>query len=132
MAKKKSSAKTSSKKSAPEIPFEESLASLRKVVNELENGNLTLTQSLEEYEQGVANLKSCYEALNRVQRRIEMLVELDEEGNLVTKPFDNTASTQMADGSRRSVGSMSGIADEEDDFDDEEVDDDVDDPSSLF
>ena len=61
-----------------------------------------------------------------------MLVELDEEGNLVTQPFDNTASTQMADGSRRSVGSMSGIADEEDDFDDEEVDDDVDDPSSLF
>lgn len=60
MAKKKTKSKT-----AAEVPFEKSLEQLRAVVAELENGNLTLGESLEKYEQGIANLKSCYEALNQ-------------------------------------------------------------------
>ena len=131
LAKKKSTTKPTKKQTAKEIPFEESLEQLREVVNQLENGNLTLSQSLEEYEQGVSSLKSCYEALNLAQRRIEMLVELDEEGNLVTRPFDNTASTEMADGSRRAVGSQDKDEfEEEDDPDEDELD--MDDPDSLF
>ncbi|MFK7766724.1 MAG: exodeoxyribonuclease VII small subunit [Mariniblastus sp.] len=143
MAKKKTTRKPkpkSKKVSEKEVPFEESLEELREVVNQLENGNLTLSQSLEEYEQGVSNLKSCYDALNRAQRKIEMLVELDEEGNLVTRPFDNTASTEKVAGSRRAVSSANSETDEEDlenedeDEYEEDSDDelDIDDSSTLF
>lgn len=87
MAKKKS-AKSASK----EVPFEASLEQLRTVVAELEAGNLSLGESLEKYEVGITSLKACYAALNAVQQRIELLVDLDEEGNLVTATFDNTSS----------------------------------------
>jgi len=130
VAKKK--AKSKSPKS---VSFEQSLEQLKQVVGELENGNLTLTDSLDTYEQGVANLKHCYEALNAAQKRIEVLVDLDEEGNLVTRPFDNTASVEMTEGVRRSTSAetveisrkeMKSIVDDELD---EELDDD---PDSLF
>ena len=130
MAKKKTKSKT-----AAEVPFEKSLEQLRAVVAELENGNLTLGESLEKYEQGIANLKSCYEALNQAQRRIELLVDLDEDGNLVTRSFDDTASAQMTDGVRRSARTQQA-ANELDNEDGEDEDpyeeDDMDDPNSLF
>ena len=104
------------------------------IVGELETGNLTLTESLEKYEQGVANLKSCYAALNEAQRRIELLVDLDDDGNLVTRPFDDTASEQMTDGVRRSGHSQPASVKDEDEYetDNYETDEDVDDPDSLF
>ena len=137
MAKKKTQRKSTKTKSVTAVPFEESLEKLRQIVAQLENGNLSLSESLEQYEKGVASLKQCYEALNSAQRRIEMLVELDEGGNLVTRPFDNTASAEITEGSRRNSRSSTtrNAHDEdlEDEYDEEEDDDeDMDDPNSLF
>ena len=133
MAKKKINAKTDKA-----VPFEKSLEQLREVVGQLEDGNLTLSESLKKYEQGVASLKACYEALNQAQRRIELLVELDEEGNLVTRPFDDTASDQITEGTRRSARKKP-VKDELDELDEDgeeyeeaEDDEDMDDPNSLF
>jgi exodeoxyribonuclease VII small subunit len=134
LAKKKANSK-----SAKTVPFEQSLEQLREVVGQLETGNLTLSESLEKYEQGVASLKSCYEALNQAQRKIELLVDLDEEGNLVTRPFDDTASDQMTQGTRRSPQGRPAdditVEDEEEEDEEYEEDDDLedmDDPGSLF
>ena len=127
MAKKTSKKKP--KKSTALPPFEESLEQLQQTVAQLEGGNLSLSDSLEQYEKGIASLKLAYQALNDAQQRIEMLVDLDEEGNLVTRPFDNTASEQIAEGSRRSTRSKPAD-DEEIEPDDE--DEDVDDQDSLF
>ena len=98
MAKKKAKSKKPTT-----LSFEESLDQLKQTVSQLENGNLSLSDSLEQYEQGIASLKRCYQALNEAQQRIEMLVDLDEEGNLVTRQFNNTASQDLAQGSRRST-----------------------------
>lgn len=138
LAKKKTNSKTEKA-----LTFEESLEQLRDVVGQLENGNLTLSDSLEKYEQGVASLKSCYEALNQAQRRIELLVDLDEEGNLVTRPFDDTASDQVTEGTRRSARRRpvrkEGIEDAESEEQELEPEyrkrgdeKDMDDPSRLF
>ena len=132
MAKKKTKSKP---KTASTPPFEESLEQLQQTVAQLEGGNLSLSESLEQYEKGVASLKLAYQALNLAQQRIEMLVDLDEEGNLVTRPFDNTASEQIAEGSRRSSRTNPN-ADQFDDLEeepDEDLDDeDVDDSDTLF
>ena len=67
-----------------------------------------------------------------------MLVDLDEEGNLVTRPFDNTASEQIAEGSRRSSranpnAGQDDWAEEPDQETEEDLDDeDVDDSDTLF
>ena len=141
MAKKTKPKSAKRKSSEPSVSFEEALEQLKQTVGQLENGNLTLSESLETYEKGVASLKLCYQALNEAQQRIELLVDLDEEGNLVTRPFDNTSSDQMADGSRRSTRQATDAA--EDDFDDgddieeDELNEEFDeledeDPNSLF
>jgi exodeoxyribonuclease VII small subunit len=126
--------KRSKSKSSEPVSFEQSLEQLRQIVAQLENGNLSLSQSLEQYELGVANLKQCYAALNAAQRKIEMLVDLDEQGNLITTSFDNTASTQLAEGSRRKSRSRPPVEEVEQDDDeaDDEEDEEMDDPNSLF
>lgn len=146
MAKKKTTSKRT-----PSAPFEQSLEELKQIVGELENGNLTLSDSLEKYEQGVGHLKQCFETLNQAQRKIEMLVDLDEDGNLITRPFDDSASVQASDGVRRSTqldeadiedddadteddefDTEGDNADTEDDEFDEEESEDIDDPDRLF
>lgn len=122
MAKKKTA-----KSALKVVPFESSLEQLRNVVGELEAGNLSLGESLDKYELGINSLKACYAALNAVQQRIELLVDLDEDGNLVTSSFDNTASEQVRQGTRRGSGvsSAEGAAADVDP-------EDVDEQDSLF
>lgn len=72
--------------------FEVSLEKLKAIVSQLENGKLTLTESLERYEEGIKFLTECHDLLNKAQMKIEQLVKLDENGRLITKPFDDTAS----------------------------------------
>lgn len=77
--------------------FEQALEQLQAVVRELESGQLSLDQSLARYEQGVASLRQCYATLQTAEQRIRMLVELDENGRMVTRPFAHEASHRPAD-----------------------------------
>ena len=127
MAKKKTTRKTKSAAKTA-VPFEESLDQLKRVVAELENGNLTLTESLEKYQQGIASLKQCHASLGNAKKQIEVLVDLDADGNLQTQAFDDSASAQSTHGVRRSTA-MNNQADEfedfepEDDYEDDNSDD---------
>jgi exodeoxyribonuclease VII small subunit len=87
--------------------FETSLERLKEIVSQLENGKLTLSESLERYEEGIKNLKECYEALNQAQLKIEQLVSLDENGKLITTPFDGTASFELPNSGQFGTGSAS-------------------------
>jgi exodeoxyribonuclease VII small subunit len=60
--------------------FEEHLARLEKIVEELEGGDLTLDDSLARYEEGVKALKKCYEILRDAEKRVEILLK--------TAPFE--------------------------------------------
>jgi exodeoxyribonuclease VII small subunit len=66
--------------------FEDYLTQLEKIVAELEEGNLSLEESLNRYETGIKALKKCYEVLDNMEKKIEMLVK-DEKGFLQPKPF---------------------------------------------
>jgi exodeoxyribonuclease VII small subunit len=66
--------------------FEQALERAESIARELEEGDLTLEQSLAKYEEGVRALKECYRILRKAEKRIEVLVK-DEEGNLRTEPF---------------------------------------------
>lgn len=74
-------------KSAGKAKFEESLARLEQMLEELESGKLTLDESLARYEEGVKALKRCYEVLRDAEKRVEMLVKT-EEGKLDAVPFE--------------------------------------------
>lgn len=55
--------------------FEASLASLERIVRELERGEQPLEKSLELFEQGVRLSRECQERLNEAERRIEVLLQ---------------------------------------------------------
>jgi exodeoxyribonuclease VII small subunit len=66
--------------------FETQLASLERIVRELERGDLPLERSLELFEQGVKLSRECQERLNEAERRIEVLLR-GPEGAAVVAPF---------------------------------------------
>jgi len=55
--------------------FEEALARLETIVEELEAGSLTLEQSITRYEEGIRLSRRLTETLDHVEKRIERLVE---------------------------------------------------------
>jgi exodeoxyribonuclease VII small subunit len=67
--------------------FEARLASLEKIVRELERGDLPLERSLELFEQGVQLSRECQERLNEAERRIEVLLRDDAGRAVVAGPF---------------------------------------------
>jgi exodeoxyribonuclease VII small subunit len=75
--------------------FETSLKKLEEIVRELEEGELTLEQSLERYEKGIALARFCSAKLEEAEKRIEMLQtnekgepRTDAAGNAITTPLD--------------------------------------------
>ncbi|WP_254512614.1 exodeoxyribonuclease VII small subunit [Anatilimnocola floriformis] len=76
---------------AEEITFEQSLTSLEKVVRGLEDGQQGLGASLQLYEQGIQHLQRCYQLLDAAEQKIELLTNVDEDGQATTESFDSDA-----------------------------------------
>jgi exodeoxyribonuclease VII small subunit len=71
--------------------FEEAIARLTQIVERLEEGELTLEESLQLFEEGVKLARLSQERLDRAQKRVEKLLRVDEQGRAMTEPFDTTA-----------------------------------------
>lgn len=55
------------------IPFEQSIQALCDIVAQLEQGELTLEESLKQFEKGVTLARQCQDALNKAEQKIELL-----------------------------------------------------------
>ena len=112
--------------------FEQALESLEAIVDQLEDGQLGLTEALARYEEGVKLLKQCYEALQKAERKIELLAGVDAEGNAITQPFDDAQMSleekARSRGRRRSKASSKPAESAEP----EATADDADDGARLF
>ena len=60
------------KKSKPD--FEKSLQQLEKIVDALEGGELTLEQSLKQFEAGIKLARDCQASLQDAEQKVQMLV----------------------------------------------------------
>lgn len=91
MPAKKKTSKKSKPDDAPheDASFETCISELSQVVRDLEEGQLTLDESLERYEQGVRFVKRCQEKLRDAERRIEVLSGMDSDGNPTVDRFDD-------------------------------------------
>ena len=74
------------------LTFEQALEGLERIVQELEEGKIGLEESLTLYENGVGLIRRCQEQLKRAEQRIVELLGQDEEGNMVTRPFEHNPS----------------------------------------
>ncbi len=67
--------------------FEQSLAQLEQIVQTLEQGELGLEASLQQFEQGVKLANACQGALNAAELKVEQLIE--QNGLQQTLSFDD-------------------------------------------
>src|SRR5579875_1827771 len=60
--------------------FEEQLAELEKLVDQLERGELTLEQSVDLFERGVHLSNACKAQLSNAESRIQVLLDPEQKG----------------------------------------------------
>lgn len=58
-----------------ELNFEEAMEKLEKISTELEDGKLTLDESVEKFEEGMKLSKVCNDILEKAEKKITMLVK---------------------------------------------------------
>ena len=70
-----------------EIEFETALKKLESIVQNLENGELSLEQALKQYEEGVKMADVCTKRLTEAQKRVEVLIK-SGAGKFKTESFE--------------------------------------------
>jgi exodeoxyribonuclease VII small subunit len=79
-------AKKAAKEQAP-FDFEKGLEELEQLVGRMEQGDLTLEQSLKEFERGVELTRNCQQALQEAEQKVEVLLQKSADAEL--SPFSS-------------------------------------------
>jgi exodeoxyribonuclease VII small subunit len=78
-------------KKLPENPdFEKSLKELESLVDKMEQGDLSLEDSLSHFERGVQLSRACQQALKSAEQKVAILTNKDGQEN--TTPFDSESA----------------------------------------
>jgi len=64
--------------------FEEAINELEQIVKQIENGDLSLEESLDFFQKGVELSKYCTKRLDEIEKKISMLIE-NKEGIIEEK-----------------------------------------------
>lgn len=70
----------------PAFNFEKALEELEQLVGKMEQGDLTLEQSLQEFERGVELTRHCQKALQEAEQRVEILLQKGTDAELTPFP----------------------------------------------
>ena len=71
-------------KQQPEFNFEEALEELERLVSSMEQGELSLEDSMKAFEKGIKLTRECQTALQKAEQKVQIL--LNESGE--TQAFD--------------------------------------------
>ena len=67
--------------------FEEALQEMETIVQRLEDGNLSLDESLALFEDGIKLSRLCSQRLDEAEKKVEILLK-NENGSLSRQPFE--------------------------------------------
>jgi exodeoxyribonuclease VII small subunit len=67
------------------VNLEKALSELEKLVEEMEQGNLSLEESLKRFEKGIALTSECQETLQKAELKVQELME--KNGKLLENNF---------------------------------------------
>ena len=76
-----------SKENPKSIDFEEALKELEDLVEKMEQGDLSLEQSLEHFERGVRLTRNCQQSLEQAKLKVSELLSADSSD--ASQPSDN-------------------------------------------
>ncbi|UCG57745.1 MAG: exodeoxyribonuclease VII small subunit [Phycisphaerales bacterium] len=63
------------------LGFEDAIKQLKGIVDKIEQGEIPLQDSLEQYERGMALIKHCREILQKAEKRIEKISQTEQESH---------------------------------------------------
>ena len=66
--------------------FEKALEELESLVEQLESGDLSLDQSLQQFKRGVELTRHCQSVLDQAQQTVEQLIDAEDESTAI--PFE--------------------------------------------
>ena len=69
--------KTTNPTSDDKLTFEQAMAELDELVSRMEDGELSLDDSLKAFERGVMLTRKCQEALSQAELRVKILTDAD-------------------------------------------------------
>jgi len=69
------------------LSFEKALEDLEKIVEKLEKGGLSLSESLALFEKGIKLARFLREELEKAEKKVSILLK-DEEGKVKEEPFE--------------------------------------------
>ena len=75
------------KKPQPAPAFEKSLEELENLVEKMEQGDLSLEESLHHFERGIQLTRACQQALKDAEQKVETLLRKNGREEIV--PFDS-------------------------------------------
>lgn len=73
------------------VSFEEAVARLEQIVRSMEDGKLSLDDSLKAFEEGIALVRFCNGKLDTAEQRVRILLTGDD-GAMTTAPFRPTGA----------------------------------------
>lgn len=71
------------------INFEQSITELEQIVKQLEQGELSLEDSLKQFEQGIGLARKCQEVLTQAEQKIEFLTNNHSNTEVTTDEPNN-------------------------------------------
>lgn len=63
---------------AKKVSIEDSFEQLDEIIDELQQGELTLEDSFKKYEEGMKLIKRCTETIDKVEKKLEVIEAQDE------------------------------------------------------
>ena len=81
------------KRSVKKPDFETALAELEALVEKMEQGDLSLDESLQQFERGVQLTRSCQQALQDAEQKVQVLLQKDGQDTLEPFAGDDTESS---------------------------------------
>ncbi|MEY2482003.1 MAG: exodeoxyribonuclease small subunit, partial [Verrucomicrobiota bacterium] len=84
---------TVAKKTEPELNFENAMARLEEIVEQMESGKMMLEELIVRYEEGMKLVKICQERLAKAEQRIEIITR-NHAGKPAVKDFEPAAEKE--------------------------------------
>ena len=75
-----------SRKKSPSL-FEDAMEELEKLVEQMEQGDISLEESLKAFERGIKLTRTCQQALQDAEQKVQILLE--KNGQQTLEPFVN-------------------------------------------
>lgn len=70
------------------LKFEEAITELDKIVDRLENGDLTIDSAIDEFKKGIKLYNDCYKKIEEAEGKIKIILE-NEDGTIEENNFMN-------------------------------------------